>query len=90
MKVRALLPRGKDRAFFGLELGKIVEFESETKFTDKLAKLVYSGTHTVWDMALDAQDRLFFFDASYVLKMLTFGCDKSVEICKGELWGNRV
>jgi len=38
-------------------------------------------------LAIDQHNRLFFFDGSYNLRMLTYNSIKSEDICQGELWG---
>ena len=64
-----------------------MEIVTETKSAEKMTKLIYSGTHSIRDIAVDVQQRLFFFDGSYGLKMIRFNSEKSEDICSGELWG---
>ena len=48
---------------------------------------MYSGTHTIYDLVMDCKERLLFFDASFVLRMISYNSSKTEEICQGEYWG---
>jgi hypothetical protein len=73
--------------FLGLEMGKIVEIIPETDKTPKVASLVYSGAHTVYDLVIDCHERLLFFDGSYTLRMISYNSTKTEELSSGEFWG---
>lgn len=72
----------------GLELGKIIEIIPETDKTPKVAGLIYSGVHTIYDLVIDSLERLFFFDGSYTLRMITYNSTRTEEISTGEFWDN--
>lgn len=72
--------------FLGLELGKIVEVKNPPGKTPSSA-IVYSGSHTVYDLAIDSKERIVFFDASFCLRTISLGASESEEICQGEFWG---
>lgn len=88
MIVKCICPTDHNRMFLGLEMGKIVEIIPETDKSPKVASLVYSGAHTVYDLVLDCQDRLLFFDGSYTLRMISYNATKTEEISSGEFWGS--
>lgn len=73
----------------GLEMGKIIEVIPETDKTAKVISLVYSGSHTIYDLVIDHKDRLFFFDGSYTLRMISYDSTKTEEVCQGEYWGRQ-
>lgn len=85
--IKCLCPTEANRMFLGLEMGKIVEVITETPTTPKVTSLIYSGTHTVYDLVMDSLDRLFFFDGSYTLRMISYNSSKTEEVCQGEYWG---
>lgn len=85
--VKCICPTDHNRMFLGLEMGKIVEIIPETDKSPKVASLVYSGAHTVYDLVIDCQDRLLFFDGSYTLRMISYNASKTEEISSGEFWG---
>lgn len=87
MIIKCLCPTDTNRMFLGLEMGKIVEVIPETISSPKVTSLIYSGTHTVYDLVLDSMERLFFFDGSYTLRMISYNSSKTEEICQGEYWG---
>ena len=76
-----------NRAFLGLELGKIVEIAPEVGKQPQEKQVVFSGTHTIYDLAMDCKDRLFFFDASFNLRMISYNSEEVTDICQGEYWG---
>lgn len=71
----------------GVELGKIVEIVTDEKKSQRAGSLVYSGSHTIYDLVLDCRERLLFFDASFVLRVITYSSSKTEEVCQGEYWG---
>lgn len=71
----------------GIELGKIVEICTDQKSSHQASTLVYSGSHTIYDLVLDCKERLLFFDASFVLRSISYSSTKTEEICQGEYWG---
>lgn len=84
--IKCICPTDHNRMFLGLEMGKIVEIIPETERTTKVTSLVYSGTHTIYDLVIDQLDRLYFFDGSYTLRMISYNASKTEEICTGEFW----
>jgi hypothetical protein len=86
--VKCLCPTDTNRVLLGLEMGKIIEVIPETDKTAKVTSLIYSGSHTIYDLVIDHQDRLFFFDGSYSLRMICYDSDKTEEISQGEYWGS--
>jgi hypothetical protein len=85
--VKCLCPTDTNRVLLGLEMGKIIEVIPETDKAAKVTSLIYSGSHTIYDLVIDHQDRLFFFDGSYSLRMISYDSDKTEEISHGEYWG---
>lgn len=84
--IKTICPTESNRILLGLELGKIVEVVPETSSSHKQTNLIYSGSHTIYDLVKGYDDRLFFFDGSYSLRMIGYGMDKSEEIATGEFW----
>lgn len=72
--------------FLGLELGKIVEINTIAGKSPE-SFVVFSGSHTVYDLVADCRDRLIFFDASFTLRSISPGASKTEEVCQGEYWG---
>lgn len=87
-RIKCIWPADQNRAFLGLELGKIVEIIPERNKTPQQKSVVFSGTHTIYDLVMDCKDRLLFFDASFVLRMISYNSSKTVEVCQGEYWGS--
>ncbi len=87
MIIKSICATDSNRMFLGLEMGKIVEVITETSTTPKVTSLIYSGTHTVYDLVMDSLDRIFFFDGSYTLRMISYNSTKTEEVCQGEYWG---
>lgn len=86
-RIKCIWPADQNRAFLGLELGKIVEIIPESDKAPQQKTVVFSGTHTIYDLVMDCRDRLLFFDASFVLRMISYNSSKTVEVCQGEYWG---
>lgn len=82
--IKCLWPVDGSRFFVGLELGKIAEVVTAPKAA---SSLVYSGSHTVYDIARDCRERLWFFDAGLSLRAICLGASHSDEVCQGEYWG---
>lgn len=82
--IKSIWPVDNSRFFLGLELGKIVEVNTGKNIG---SNLVFSGTHTIYDIALDCKDRIWFFDAGLSLRSITLGASNSEEVCQGEFWG---
>lgn len=85
--IKCIWPVDSNRAFLGLELGKIVEIAPESGKKPLEKKVVFSGTHTIYDLAVDCKERLFFFDASFNLRMISYNSENITDVCQGEYWG---
>lgn len=86
--IKCIWPVDHNRAFLGVELGKIVEIATEAKSNQQASTLIYSGSHTVYDLVLDCKERILFFDASFALRAIGFASNKTEQICQGEYWGS--
>lgn len=87
-RIKCIWPADSNRVFLGLELGKIVEIVPDSVKESKQKSVVFSGTHTIYDLVMDCQERLLFFDASFSLRMISYNTSKATDICQGEYWGN--